>query len=583
MRPRYGLGPVFVVEWLIASRRWQTYAIRAGVVGLLFLAVLVVWYNKTDPVSPAGAFDRNAHARAGEALFYGFFGTLISVTLLAAPGATAGAVCLDKARGTLMHVLVTDLSSAEIVFGKLAARLMPLAGLLLASAPVLSICLWLGGIDPGAMLVAYAVTGGIAVLGSALAFLLSVWGRKTHEVLLAAFLFEVLFLLAYPVAIMLDSIWKRTVLGDYFAWTNPYRLAFSPYMYRGATDAADLTGFLGFCIGLAALCALLAVVTVRPVTVRQAGRTERRKLRPRRWWRRGPTLDRNPIFWREWRRQRPSKWVRIVWTVYVVAAVAATVAVVWTESMRGTARLGGEFGAFASALQVSIGLLLASVGAVTCLADERAQGSLDVLLASPLPTRSIVWGKWRGAFRLVPWLAVLPAINAFACARNGVGPIAPALMIGLVLAYGAGVTSMGLACATWIRRFGRAVGAAVTIYAFAAAGWFFLCLLLSSRSSGGRDLACGSPFFGPGMLTAAVGQEYRTDKTFGAVITWSILYVVGATGLYVVTLRTFNRCLGRMPERLRRSRRGGLRPRLPQHVPAALAVEVPGQDEQQIR
>src|SRR5947209_4207056 len=205
MRTRWGLGPVFVYEWLTASRRWQMYAFRAGFVGVLFLAVLLVWFNKNDPVPAAGTFDRNAHARAGEALFYGFFGTLLSVTLLVAPGATAGAVCLDKARGTLLHLLVTDLSSAEIVLGKLAARLLPLIGLLLASAPVLSICLWLGGIDPDAMLVAYAVAAGIAVLGSGLAFLLSVWGRKTHEVLLAAYLFETLLLLAYPVSILLDG------------------------------------------------------------------------------------------------------------------------------------------------------------------------------------------------------------------------------------------------------------------------------------------------------------------------------------------------------------------------------------------
>ena len=49
MRTRWGLGPVFVYEWLTASRRWQMYAVRAGFVGLLFLAVLLVWFNKTDP------------------------------------------------------------------------------------------------------------------------------------------------------------------------------------------------------------------------------------------------------------------------------------------------------------------------------------------------------------------------------------------------------------------------------------------------------------------------------------------------------------------------------------------------------
>ena len=113
------------------------------------------------------------------------------MTLLVAPGRRPGPSVSTRPAARCLHLLVTDLSSAEIVLGKLAARLLPLVGLLLASVPVLSLCLWLGGIDPDAMLVAYAVAAGMAVLGSALAFLLSVWGRKTHEVLLAAYLFEV--------------------------------------------------------------------------------------------------------------------------------------------------------------------------------------------------------------------------------------------------------------------------------------------------------------------------------------------------------------------------------------------------------
>ena len=42
--------------------------------------------------------------------------------MLAAPAATAGAICLDRACGTLAHLLATDLSDPEIVLGKLAAQ-----------------------------------------------------------------------------------------------------------------------------------------------------------------------------------------------------------------------------------------------------------------------------------------------------------------------------------------------------------------------------------------------------------------------------------------------------------------------------
>ncbi len=60
--------------------------------------------------------------------------------------------------------------------------------------------------------------------------------------------------------------------------------------------------------------------------------------------------------------------------------------------------------------QVAIGLLLLSVTTAAGLYEERAHGSLDVLLATPLPTASIVRGKWRWAFLRVPLLALLPTV-----------------------------------------------------------------------------------------------------------------------------------------------------------------------------
>ena len=128
---RIGLGPVFVYEWLTAARRWQMYALRSALALILLVAVFIVW----DKSVPSGSYraSHREHAKIGEDIYYGFFGTLLSVVLLAAPAATAGTICLDKARGTLLHLLVTDLSNAEVVFGKLAARMIPVIGLIAAS------------------------------------------------------------------------------------------------------------------------------------------------------------------------------------------------------------------------------------------------------------------------------------------------------------------------------------------------------------------------------------------------------------------------------------------------------------------
>jgi ABC-2 family transporter protein len=74
-----------------------------------------------------------------------------------------------------------------------------------------------------------------------------------------------------------------------------------------------------------------------------------------------------------------------------------------------------ELGMVVNALQVAVGLLMLSVSAATSLAEERQRGSLEVLMATPLPTRSIVWGKWWGTFRSVPRLLILPSLLTAPC------------------------------------------------------------------------------------------------------------------------------------------------------------------------
>src|SRR5689334_3199609 len=147
MPARVGLGPVFVYEWLVASRRWQMYAARALVVGLLLGALALVWELELQNrfvFSPQQALSYKDYSRIGETFFYAIVGTQLALLLLAAPGAAAGAVCLDKMRGNLLHLLATDLSSAEIILGKLASRLLPVLGLVACSLPVLMICTLLG-------------------------------------------------------------------------------------------------------------------------------------------------------------------------------------------------------------------------------------------------------------------------------------------------------------------------------------------------------------------------------------------------------------------------------------------------------
>ena len=144
-----GLGPVFRYEWLSTARNWRVYAMRV-VFGLGLLLILWMVASSSDNGDKTVQTIRE-QAEAGRAFSAAILTTELVLILLIAPAATAGTLCLDKARGTLAHVMTTDLTSFEIIFGKLAARSLPAIGLIFSSLGVMAVCTLMGGIDPMAL------------------------------------------------------------------------------------------------------------------------------------------------------------------------------------------------------------------------------------------------------------------------------------------------------------------------------------------------------------------------------------------------------------------------------------------------
>src|SRR5579863_6769963 len=102
-------NPVFVYECALVARRWQTYVGRTAFLAALLVSLTTVWALKTPLY--VGHTTLNDLARIAEGFFFAIVGTQLVLVLLAAPAYMAGSICLDKARGTLAHMLVTDLSA----------------------------------------------------------------------------------------------------------------------------------------------------------------------------------------------------------------------------------------------------------------------------------------------------------------------------------------------------------------------------------------------------------------------------------------------------------------------------------------
>src|SRR5262249_50731803 len=146
MWQRFGVGPVFAYESLLNSRRWQVYAGRSLFVLVLLIGMIFVWFGRNPALRSGRAPTIEALAEVGESFFYARAGTQLSLVILVAPAAAAGSICTDRARGTLEHILVTDLSDVEIVLGKLTARLAPIVGMIACGVPVAALAMLLGGV-----------------------------------------------------------------------------------------------------------------------------------------------------------------------------------------------------------------------------------------------------------------------------------------------------------------------------------------------------------------------------------------------------------------------------------------------------
>jgi ABC-type transport system involved in multi-copper enzyme maturation permease subunit len=322
----------------------------------------------------------------------------------------------------------------------------------------------------------------------------------------------------------------------------------------------------------------LAILRLRPTVLTQQSRPVKRQRpdAPARLvdYLPGPSLDGNAVLWREWHRKRPSRWTGRFWTAYAIVSTLASLYVIggyyiWPGDM-SIYRDIHVVAAHVNAWQVAIGLLLLSVSAATTLAEERDRGSLEVIMATPLSTREIVWGKWWGTFAMVPRLAILPIWVAIGGAMVSGGGLGMILMIGLILAYAAAITSAGLALATWVPRLGRVVSISVLAYVLIAAGWPVLLQVLASLPAFRRSpwepppewlgLSLASPFFGIYSTTEQACWLWRpsgggyspsgfsgADSTGGPLwpMFWIGTYSTFAMVLIYATLRTFDRCMGR--------------------------------------
>ena len=275
-------GPVFNFELMATARRTRFYLVRAFYAAILFL---ILWGVHATWAAETGG-ELGSHMVSWFA-----FSALCAITigqeilvLLLTPALVAGVIADEKQRKTLHYLMASQLTSGEIVLGKLLVRMLYVIVLLGVSLPVLSLLVLMGGIDPRLVLLTVAATLSTGWFLAALSVWVSTIARRVREAFFITYGLECLWLfspfvfqnLAVP-----SSAWHyfdevMRWLADWVGATSPitvgWRLIVSTIMSRGRGSGSDVS-ILGWMIGLQAasglVLALLAAVQLRPIFRRQ--------------------------------------------------------------------------------------------------------------------------------------------------------------------------------------------------------------------------------------------------------------------------------------------------------------------------
>lgn len=433
-----------------AGRRKRDLLVRGATLGLLMLLVVLALLGQGGTLKDmaqrgAGAFTLISYAQ-------------VAAICLLTPLFMAGAIAQESNPRTWEVLLTTPLSSAQIVLGNLMGRLFFAIALLVATLPLCLVTRIFGGVRGSGIFASFTVSLCTALLLGSVAVMLSVMRSAGKRGVFAFYAATVLTLFAtaaadlalqVPVSVGSDAVHTTwiTPLNPFLALRSELQSnAYQPWEFSADEAGWLRRQWLGNPLGVMSVGSLvasvvllgLATLRVRLVGSRAEASTGimARLLRrvnkvgeraPRRVWH-------NPVAWREASLRLSTPAARAArWGLFIVGVLAAVLTLVaHRTSTMGTVSARLVLVALVSSEAV-LALLVAISASATSVSREREDGSLDILLTTPIQPGPYLAGKLRGLI-VVLWPAIAtPSIT---------------LMLGAmyVLAGGFGAASVVLSC-----------------------------------------------------------------------------------------------------------------------------------------
>ena len=193
-------NPVLQRELLVNLRTNRAFLLLAVYQLLLAAVVLVAW--PTDE-----RLDLTTNPPSAQKLVNLFFLGQYVIASLMAPSFAAGAITGEKERHTYEMLLASPLRPGAIVLGKMVASLTHLGMLILASLPIIVLCLPLGGVSVYEVLAAYLGLIVSVILFGAIGVFCSSYFSRTSSSLVVS------YLVILPLVILAVMFW-RALEGD---------------------------------------------------------------------------------------------------------------------------------------------------------------------------------------------------------------------------------------------------------------------------------------------------------------------------------------------------------------------------------
>ncbi len=419
-----------------ASRRSKHLYVRAGYLAVLILVLLWLLLISTS----SGEMSFRDLAAAGASSFSAIAYLQIGLICILAPVFMAGAIAQESDGNTWDILLTTPLSQTQIVLGNLLGRLFFVLALLLASLPLFALTQYFGGVPGESIFASYLIAACAALVVGAIAIALSVSrlaGRR------AVFTFYIAVITYLGVTAAIDAWLGRSGQGagpsgdgvTWFTALNPFlalRALLNPSTYPRAD--AGTHGGLGalflehpvtaWCLlsaGLSVMLTAASAMTVRLgglATIGQ-GRSGVPLLRrmmglgakgaeyrpPRAVWT-------NPIAWRE-AAARNATFARTAarWA-FVAVGILLGVGLIVAYHLGSMTPVTFRFVlASATWTEMAVITLIAINMAATAISREREDGTLDLILTTPVTPAAYLAGKLRGLIAYLLPLLLVPIMG----------------------------------------------------------------------------------------------------------------------------------------------------------------------------